>query len=191
MRPADREGGAKGALRPSRGATGDYRAKTAYEISVVSRRMKESGHPAPLGDPTSGVVLVVEQPVGPRILQALDRSLKTVGLPEIYVTYASTGLLAEEILAAEPHALVALGPGAAREIDALSHPPPRPSSPKPKRGSGSPGPTATRDSFCPPSPPPSTTTQRSGASGGLSRPCGISPDPEQLANQVGQAIYLI
>ena len=122
MRPADKEGSAKGALPPSRDATGDYRAKTAYEISVVSRRMKESGYPAPLGDPTSGVVLVVEQPVGPRILQALDRSLKTVGLPEIYVTYASTGLLAEEILAAEPHALVALGPGAVSEIDGLGHP---------------------------------------------------------------------
>jgi hypothetical protein len=84
--------------------------------------MKESGHPAPLGDPSSGVVLVVEQPVGPRILQALARSLKTVGLPESYVTYTSTGLLAEEILAAEPHALVAVGPGAALEIDELGHP---------------------------------------------------------------------
>ena len=120
MRPADKEG--RGPLHPSRGPTGDYRAKTAYEISVVSRRIKESGHPAPLGDPTSGVVLVVEQPVGPRILQALERSLKAVGLPETYVTYTSTGLLAEEILAAEPHALVALGPGAAREIDGLAHP---------------------------------------------------------------------
>jgi hypothetical protein len=38
------------------------------------------------------------------------------------VTYASTGLLAREILAAEPHALVAVGPGAAREIDALGYP---------------------------------------------------------------------
>ena len=120
MRPADKKG--KGALHPSRDPAGDYRAKTSYEISVVSRRMKESGNPAPLGDPTSGVVLVVEQPVGPRILHALERSLKAVGLPEIYVTYTSTGVLAEQILATEPHALVALGPGAAREIDALSHP---------------------------------------------------------------------
>lgn len=84
--------------------------------------MKESGHPAPLGDPTSGIVLVVEQPVGPRILQALDRSLKTVGLPEVYITYTSTGLLKQEILSTEPHALVAVGPGSAREIDGLSHP---------------------------------------------------------------------
>jgi hypothetical protein len=103
-------------------AASDYRAKVAHEISRISQRMKKAGHPAPLGDPTSGVVLVVEQPVGPRVLQALDRSLRTVGLPEAYVTYASTGLLAQEILAAEPHALVAVGPGAVREIDALDHP---------------------------------------------------------------------
>jgi hypothetical protein len=68
------------------------------------------------------VMLVVEQPIGPRILQALKRSLKTVGLPEAYVTYASTGLLAQEILAAEPHTLVAVGPGAAHDVDALEHP---------------------------------------------------------------------
>jgi hypothetical protein len=108
--------------RSSRDAASDYRAKVAHEISRISRRMKEAGHPAPLGDPTSGVVLVVEQPVGPRVLHALDRSLKTVGLPEAYVTYASTGLLAQEVLAAEPHALVAVGLGAVHEIDALDHP---------------------------------------------------------------------
>jgi hypothetical protein len=108
--------------RSPRDAASDYRAKVVHEISRISKRMKESGHPAPLGDPTSGVVLVVEQPVGPRVLQALDRSLKTIGLPEAYVTYASTGLLAQEILAAEPHALVAVGPGAVLEIDALDHP---------------------------------------------------------------------
>ena len=114
-------GRARSTPHSPRDAAGDYRAKTAYEISLVSRRMKESGHPAPLGDPGSGIVLVVEQPVGPRILHALARSLKTVGLPEIYVTYTSTGLLAEEILATEPHALVAVGPGAASEIDGLGH----------------------------------------------------------------------
>jgi len=124
VRPADKggKGSAKSAPRLPRDPTGDYRAKTAYEISLVSRRMKKSGHPAPLGDPGSGVVLVVEQPVGPRILQALARSLKTVGLPETYVTYTSTGLLAQEILAVEPHVLVAVGPGASREIDGLGHP---------------------------------------------------------------------
>ena len=108
--------------RPRRDPTSDYQAKVAHEISHLSRIMKEAGHPAPRGDPASGVVLLVEQPVGPRILQALDRSLKAVGLPDAYVTYASTGLLYEEVLSTEPHALVAVGPGAAREIDALDHP---------------------------------------------------------------------
>ena len=55
-------------------------------------------------------------------MQALELSLKTVQFPEAYVTYASTGTLAQELLAAEPHALVAVGPGAAREIDALGYP---------------------------------------------------------------------
>jgi hypothetical protein len=117
MPPAAREG-----REPPRPVASEYRAKVAHEFSRLSRLVKQSGHPAPLGDPASGVVLVVEQPIGPRILQALERSLKTVGLPEAYVTYASTGLLAQEILAAEPHALVAVGPGAARDVDALEHP---------------------------------------------------------------------
>jgi hypothetical protein len=120
--PADNKGDEKRTPRPPRDAASDYRAKVAHEISYLSRLMKEAGHPAPFGDPASGVVLVVEQPVGPRVLQALSRSLKTVGLPEAYVTYASTGLLAQEVLAIEPHTLVAVGPAAAREIDALSHP---------------------------------------------------------------------
>jgi hypothetical protein len=84
--------------------------------------MKAAGHPAPLGDPTTGVVLVIEQPVGPRLLDALAASLAAVGLPDAYVTYASTNLLKEELLATEPQALVAVGPGAAREVDGLSHP---------------------------------------------------------------------
>lgn len=105
-----------------RSADDEYRAKTEHEISVLSRRIKSTGHPAPTGDPSSGVVLVVEQPVGPRVLQALERSLDAVGLAGSYVTYTSTGTLAEEILATEPHALVAVGPTAAREIDALGHP---------------------------------------------------------------------
>ena len=119
MRPENK---ADGGRSPRDAARGDYRAKVVHEISHLSKRMKESGYPAPLGEPTSGVVLVVEQPVGPRVLQALDSSLKTVGLPEAYVTYASTGLLAQEVLAIEPHALVAVGPGAAREIDAFDYP---------------------------------------------------------------------
>jgi hypothetical protein len=114
VRPERRE-------RP-RDAAGDYREKAAYEISRLSRRMKGDGHPAPLGDPTSGVVLVVEQPVGPRALEALTLSLQAVGLPEAYVTYESTGLLAEEIQATEPRALIAIGAGAARDVDAVAYP---------------------------------------------------------------------
>ena len=109
-------------MRVPRDAASDYRDKVAHEISQLSKLMKRAGHPAPLGDPASGVVLVVEQPVGPRVLQAVERSLESVELPDAYVTYASTGLLAREILAAEPHALVAVGPGAASEIDALGYP---------------------------------------------------------------------
>lgn len=103
-------------------ATEDYRRKTEREISTLSKRMKAAGHPAPSGDPNSGVVLVVEQPVGPRVLLALQASLTAVNLPDAYVTYAATGLLKEELLAAEPHALVAVGPGAAHEIDGLDYP---------------------------------------------------------------------
>ena len=114
MRPARRE-------RP-RDAADDYKEKTAYEVSRLARRMKEGGHPVPMGDPTSGVVLVVEQPVGPRALEALKLSLQAVGLPEAYVTYESTGMLAQEIQATEPHALVAIGAGAAHDIDALDYP---------------------------------------------------------------------
>lgn len=103
-------------------AEDDYRRKTDHEVSSFTRRLKQAGHPAPLGDPTSGIVLVVEQPVGPRVLDALKASLLAVNLPEAYVTYASTGLLAEELLATEPQLLVALGPGAAQDLDDLESP---------------------------------------------------------------------
>lgn len=105
-----------------RDAAEDYRRKTEHEISALSKRMKSQGHPAPLGDPTTGVVLVVEQPVGPRVLEALTASLAAVGLPDAYVTYAATGLLREELLATEPQVLVAVGPGAAGDVDDLAHP---------------------------------------------------------------------
>ena len=116
MRPADKE------TSQTRDADGDYTRKTAYEVSRLSNRMKEEGHPAPLGDPTSGVVLVLEQPFGPRTLEALKLSLQAVGLQEAYVTYEPNGLLAQEIQATEPHVLVAIGAGAAREIDAIDYP---------------------------------------------------------------------
>jgi hypothetical protein len=107
--------------RQPRDAASEYREKSAYEISRLTKEMKEKGYPAPLGDPASGIMLVLEQPVGPRPLDALQRSLYVVGLPEAYVTYESTGLLAREILATQPQVLVAIGPGAVRDIDAVDY----------------------------------------------------------------------
>jgi hypothetical protein len=108
--------------RQPRDAASEYREKSAYEISRLTKEIKEQGYPAPLGDPASGIMFVLEQPVGPRPLEALQRSLHAVGLPEAYVTYESTGLLAREILATQPQVLVAIGQGAARDIDAVDYP---------------------------------------------------------------------
>lgn len=100
----------------------DYRKKAAGEALGIARRLKTAGHPAPLGDPASGIVILVDQPVGPRLLGALQRSLEVVSLSESYVTWSSTGLLLEEILAIQPSVLVSIGPGADLEIDALDYP---------------------------------------------------------------------
>lgn len=119
VQPAGKEMG------PPRDETNDYRGKITHGMHRIFQRMKENGHPKPLGDPASGVMLVVEQPVGPRVLEALKRSLQAVGLPEAYVTYASTGFLEQELLATEPHVLVAIGARAARDIDVTGYPPAR------------------------------------------------------------------
>lgn len=66
--------------------------------------------------------MLLEQPVGPRAIEALNLSLESLGLSEAYVTWSSTGFLLEEILVSEPAVLVAVGPGAAREIDSLEYP---------------------------------------------------------------------
>ena len=113
MQPADKETGQ---------AAGDYTRKTAYEATRLTNRMKQEGHPAPLGDPTSGVVLVLEEPFGPRTIEALELSLQALGLEQAYVTYESTGLLAQQIQTTEPAVLVAIGAGAARDIDAIDYP---------------------------------------------------------------------
>lgn len=103
-------------------ATDDYRAKVECEIARLAHRIRPTGVPLPLGDPLSGVMLVVEQPAGERTLDALTRSLRAVNLPNAYVTFASTDSLLQEILAAEPHVLAAIGPGAAAAIDLLDYP---------------------------------------------------------------------
>ena len=100
----------------------DYLKKAAQEATGIARRLKRAGHPTPLGDPIRGLMIVVEQPVGPRLLEALQRSLEVVRLPDAYVTWTSTGLLLEEILSLQPSALISVGPGAAHEIDALDYP---------------------------------------------------------------------
>lgn len=107
-------------MRPRRDAASDYRAKTSHEASRIARRLEKLGHPAPLGDSASGVMLVVEGSVGPRAVDALKRSLEAVGLPEAYVTWTSETLL-EEILSCDPSALAAIGPEAARRIDNLGY----------------------------------------------------------------------
>jgi hypothetical protein len=99
----------------------EYRAKVSSELATISREMKKSGHPEPLGDPLSGVAIVLSQPVGPRALDAIRRSLAAIEL-EAYVTYSETNLLARELLLTEPRLLAAVGPDAAAEIDSLEHP---------------------------------------------------------------------
>lgn len=106
----------------SRDAASDYHAKTTHEADRLSRLAKKAGRPVPLGDASSGVMLAVEPPVGPRLLDALTRSLESVGLSQAYVTWTDTGHLLEEILALEPDALVAVGPVAAQNLDALDYP---------------------------------------------------------------------
>ena len=100
----------------------DYRKKVTREAGVMARRMRQAGHPEPLGDPSSGIVIVVDQPIGPRIIEALRLSLETIQLSDSYVTWASTGLLLEELLSLQPSVLVSIGPGADRELDSLNYP---------------------------------------------------------------------
>lgn len=100
----------------------DYRAKVSHEASRLSRLIREAGHPAPLGDPASGILILLEQPVGPRVVEALSLSLRSLELSEAYVTWACTGSLLEEIFVSQPTALVAVGPGASQEIDGLGYP---------------------------------------------------------------------
>ncbi len=102
-------------------ATDDYRAKAARELSTISRAMKKSGNPEPFGDPLSGTTVILSQPVGPRALEAMSRSLAAIEL-DAYVTYSGAKLLARELLLTEPRVLAAVGPEAAKEIDSLEHP---------------------------------------------------------------------
>jgi len=111
-----------------------YEAKISHETTQLARRMVRAGLPQPFGDPLSGVVLVVEPPArakgaektSAKMVDALRRSLAAVKLEEAYyVTWSSPDLLnelLEELLSLEPTVLVAVGPAAARAIDALKYP---------------------------------------------------------------------
>lgn len=99
----------------------EYRAKMARELNPAreARSSGESGLPA--GDPDSGILLVLDAPQTPAVLDALRRSLDSVGHPDARVAPAG-GRLLEEILSAAPAAVVAVGPGAARALDELEYP---------------------------------------------------------------------
>lgn len=109
----------------------DYEAKISHEATrTVRRAQRRPDHsPKPFGDPLSGVVLVAEPlsiatasaTASAGLIDALRRSLAAVKLDEAYVVWPSEDLL-ETILSLEPSALVAVGPVAARTIDALNYP---------------------------------------------------------------------
>ncbi|MGI8650020.1 MAG: hypothetical protein ACR2KW_06525 [Rubrobacter sp.] len=100
----------------------DYRKKAERGLADIYRQMQRAGHPKPLGDPLFGVVIILEQPVGPRVIQAISLSLDAVNFPDAYVTFTATGMLNRELRLTEPRILVAVGSEAAREIDELQNP---------------------------------------------------------------------
>lgn len=113
---------AAGQEESARRALEDYRAKMARELSPTrdGRRAGSEDVP-PVGDPDSGILLVLEPPETPAVLDALRRSLESVGHPRARVVPAD-GRLLEEILSAGPAAIVAVGPDGARALDGLEYP---------------------------------------------------------------------
>lgn len=115
--------------RPPRPAASDYADKVSREATMTARRAELSDTPRPLGNPLSGIVLVAEPPTdsgtgvgtSARITDALSRSLAAVNLEDAYVVWPAADL-AETLLSLEPSALVAVGPDAARAIDAACYP---------------------------------------------------------------------
>ena len=106
----------------TRGPAEEYRAKANHEAAGISRRLKNLGYPPPLGELSFGVVLVLEPPAGPRLVEAIRKSLEAVNLTGAYVTWSPAELLAEELLTANPSTLAAAGPRAAHEIDDIGYP---------------------------------------------------------------------
>lgn len=92
----------------------DYRAKAERELGTGRDGL-------PMGDPASGVLLVLEPPESGAVLDALGLSLDNVGHPRARVVLAGERLLLE-ILSGCPAAIVAVGSGAARSLDSLEYP---------------------------------------------------------------------
>lgn len=104
----------------ARQALEDHRAKVSRELSPRGGK-RRAGEELPAGDPESGVLLVLEPPETPAVLDALRRSLESVGWSEARVVRADEGLIGE-ILSGGPAAIVAVGPRAARALDELEYP---------------------------------------------------------------------
>jgi hypothetical protein len=106
----------------ARRALEEYQAKIARELAPPRREARSGGAGGlPGGEPDCGVLLVLESPHTPAVLDALRRSLDSVGHPEARVVPVESELL-EEILSAGPAVIVAVGPGAARALDGLEYP---------------------------------------------------------------------
>lgn len=103
----------------ARRALEDYRAKVSRELLPGGE--SGVGDSLPAGDPASGVLLVLEPPETPAVLDALRRSLESVGHPGARVVPAG-GRLLEEILSGGPAAIVAIGSDAAHALDGLEYP---------------------------------------------------------------------
>lgn len=106
----------------ARRALEDYRAKMESELKPRLRgRRTGAEYGTPWGDPDSGILLVLEPPETHAVLDALRRSLDSVGHPHARVVPADDRLL-EEILSGGPTVIATIGPRAARALDELEYP---------------------------------------------------------------------
>ena len=97
----------------AREALEDYRAKIACEIPAEDE--------LPRGEANSGVMVVLEPPHTPAVLDALARSLESVEHPLALIVEADERL-ARRMLSAAPAAVVAVGYDAARCVDETEYP---------------------------------------------------------------------
>ncbi|WP_047864284.1 uracil-DNA glycosylase family protein [Rubrobacter aplysinae] len=102
----------------ARRALEDHRAKVSRELDP---RESGGGEGVPAGEPGTGVLVVLEPPEIPAVLDALHRSLESVGHSRARVVPADERL-GEEILSGGPSVIAAIGPRAARALDDLEYP---------------------------------------------------------------------